>query len=381
MARIVFGSYMVRYPLGGVLSSSLQWLVGFQRLGHEVYLVEKSGWPNSCYDPSKGVMSDDCSYGTKMLSRLLPRFGLQDRWCFVDAGERYHGLPRERVEAIFKSADLFVDRGTHGTWLEEAAEAGLRVLVDGEPGSTQMKMQSRLAAGQKLPDYDAYYTVGRNIGTEKSTAPTAGKQWCPLFHPVDVGLFSRQPVDADAPFTTVMNWKAHEPIEFNGVTYGQKDAEFGRFIDLPRLTASPLELAVSGKGVPIKRLMDSGWRVRNAHAVTTSCDSYWEYVRASKGEFSSCKNIFVMTNSGWFSDRSAAYLASGRPVVLQDTGFGTYLPCGRGLFAVRTVDEAAAAIDEINGDYERHSRGARDIAIEYLDAPRVLDSFLGELGL
>ncbi len=386
MARIVFGSYMVRYPLGGVLSSSLQWLVGFQRLGHEVYLVEKSGWSNSCYDPSKGIMSDDCSYGAEMLSRLLARFGLEGRWCFVDASGRYHGLPRERVEAIFKSADLFIDRGTHGTWLEEAAEAGLRVLVDGEPGSTQMKMEikmrSRLPAGEELHNnYDAYYTVGRNIGTEKSTAPTAGKQWRPLFHPVDVGLFAHQPVDADAPFTTVMNWKAHDPIEFNGTTYGQKDAEFGKFMDLPRLTAPPLELAVSGKDVPTRRLMDSGWHVRNAHAVTTTCDSYWKYIRTSKGEFSSCKNVFVATNSGWFSDRSAAYLASGRPVVLQDTGFGSHLPCGRGLFAVRAVDEAAAAIDEINGDYERHSRRARDIAIEYLDAPKVLGSFLGELGV
>jgi hypothetical protein len=381
MARIVLGSYMVRYPLGGVLSSSLQWLVGFQRLGHEVYLVEKYGWPNSCYDPSQGVMSDDCSYGTEMLSRLLARFGLEDRWCFVDASERYHGLPRERVEAIFKSADLFVDRGTHGTWFGEAEEAGLRALIDGEPGSAQMKMQSRLAAGEKLLDYDAYYTVGRNIGTEKNTVPTAGKQWRPLFHPVDVSLFSRQPVDADAPFTTVMNWKAHESIKFNGVTYGQKDAEFGKFVDLPKLTAIPLELAVSGKDVPTKRLMDSGWRVRSAQAVTTTCDSYWEYINASKGEFSFCKNVFVMTNSGWFSDRSAAYLASGRPVVLQDTGFGTHLPCGRGLFGVRTVDEAAAAIDEINGDYERHSKWARDIAVEYLDAPKVLGSFLGELGI
>ena len=381
MARIVVGSWMVRYPLGGNLSWTLQWLVGFQRLGHDVYLVEKSGYPNSCYDPVKAVMSDDCSCGMAIVNALLKRFDLQDKWCFVDARERYHGLSREHVEAVFKLADLFVDIGTHGAWLDEAGNARLRVLVDGEPGFRQMKMEKSLAAGEMLPSYDFYYSNGANVGTTRSTAPRAGKQWRPLFNPVVVRLFPRQPVGADAPFTTVMNWQAHEPIKFNGKTYGQKDVEFVKFIDLPSLTTSPLEIAVSGKNVPTKRLIDSKWRVRDAHDVTVSFDSYREYIRASKGEFSVCKSGYVATSCGWFSDRSAAYLASGRPVVMQDTGFRAHLPCGRGLFAVCTVDEAAAAIDEISGDYERHSKWARDIAIEYLDAPKVLGRFLYELGI
>ena len=149
MARIIVGSYMVRYPLGGMMSWVLQYLVGFQRLGHDVYFVEKSGYPNSCYDPAKKMMSDDCSYGIATLSSLLERFDLEGKWCFVDAAGRYHGLSRERVETVFESADLFVDMGTHGTWLDEAADTGLRVLVDGEPGFTQMKMEKRLAAGEE----------------------------------------------------------------------------------------------------------------------------------------------------------------------------------------------------------------------------------------
>ncbi len=155
----------------------------------------------------------------------------------------------------------------------------------------------------------------------------------------------------------------------------------GKFMALPGQTTASLEIAVSGKNVPNAQLMDAGWRIRDAHDVTLSFDSYAEYIRASKGEFSVSKNVFVATNSAWFSDRSAVYLASGRPVVLQDTGFSAHLPCGQGLFAVRTVEEAAAAINEINGNYERHSSWAHDIAVEYLDATKVLGRFLCELGL
>ncbi len=388
MARIMVGSYVVCYPVGGYLSWTLQWLIGFQRLGHDVYLVEKSGsWPNACFDLSKGVMSDDCSYGIATVSALLAPFGLENKLCFVDAARRYYGLMREQIEAVFRSADLFVDISgglflpLHDTWFAEAAHSRLRVCVDGEPGYAQMMMEKRLGEGQVIPSYDYYYSVGGNIGTAKSTAPAAGKQWRAVFDPVNLDLFPMQPIEPDARFTTVMAWQSHKPIEFNGKTYGQKDIEFAKFIELPRLTSVPLEIAVAGKNVPINRLMEHGWRVRDSHAATMSFDSFREYIRGSKGEFTVCKNVFVDTNSGWFSDRSAAYLASGRPVVMQDTGFSDHLPCGDGLFAVRTVEEAAAALEEINRDHERHSRAARELAAEYLDTSNVLGKFLGELGL
>jgi hypothetical protein len=150
-------------------------------------------------------------------------------------------------------------------------------------------------------------------------------------------------------------------------------------MDLPRRTAVPLEVAIAGK-CPGEELVRNGWRVRRAHEVTVTYDAYRDYIRDSRGEFSVCKNVFVDTNSGWFSDRSAAYLAAGRPVVLQDTGFAAVLPTGRGLFAVRTPGEAAAALDEVAGDYDRQSRWARDIASDYLDTGRVLPRLLAEVG-
>jgi hypothetical protein len=381
MARIIIGSWMVRYPLGGNLSWTLQWLVGFQRLGHEVFLVEKSGYPDSCFDPEKGVMSDDCTYGLEVVHTLFARFGLQDSWCYADAQQRYHGMTRVDIESKFRSADVFVDMGTHGAWLNEAAHTGVKVFVDLEPGFRQIKMEKSFAGGEAFSGYDYYYTNGANIGTPHSTAPTGGKKWHHLINPVVVNLFPLERARPDAPFTTIMNWQAHEVVELKGKTYGQKDVEFEKFISLPCLTSAALEIAVAGGNVPEKRLKDFGWRLRNAHEVTTTYDSYRQYIRDSRGEFSVCKNVFVSTNSGWFSDRSAAYLASGRPVVLQDTGFSEHFPCGSGLFAVRTVEEAAAAIDTICHDYEAQSDAARQIAGRHLDAEIVLARFLNELGL
>ncbi len=381
MARIVLGSYMVHYPLGGMMSYVLQYLLGFQRLGHDVLFVEKAGYPNACFDPARGVMSDDCSYGVAAVGAMLAGWGLGDRWCFVDAAGRYHGLSQRQVESALRTADVFVDMGTHGAWLEEAAQSGQRVLIDGEPAYTQMIMEKRLAAGDQLPEYDLYYTNGLNVGTASCTAPTAQRPWRHLVHPVMAGLFEVPPPPPDAPFTTIMNWQSHDRIEFKGAIYGQKDVEFDKFLGLPERAGAPMQIAVAGKEVPAQRLERSGWQVTDAHTMTVSLESFVRYIGASRGEFSVCKNVFVATNTGWFSDRSAAYLASGRPVVLQETGFSAHLPVGEGLFAVRTVDAAAGAIHEILENYEPHAQAAREIAREHLGADRVLGRFLDEIGV
>lgn len=383
MARIVFGSYMVRYPLGGMMSYVLQYLVGFQRLGHDVWLVERAGYPDSCFHPLRGTMSDDCAYGTATVHRLLGRFGLEGRWCFVDAGGRYHGASRSRIREVFRSADLFVDMGTHGAWMEEAAECGARVLIDGEPGYNQIRMESGRAAGEAweaFSGYDAYYTNGMNVGTAASTAPTGGREWRHIFHPVATELFPPLPPAADAAVTTVMNWRSHDPVRFQGREYGQKDVEFARFLALPRRVDQPLEVAVAG-AVPEAELRSAGWRLRDAHRVTVSYDAFVGYLRSSLAEFTVCKNVFVEMRTGWFSDRSAAYLALGRPVIMQDTGFSDHLPTGEGLFAVPDVEGAAEAIRRVAAEPDRHGRAARRIAEEHLDARIVLGRFLSQLGV
>jgi hypothetical protein len=326
-------------------------------------------------------MTDDASYGIAVVAALLERVGLGGRLCFVDLEGRYHGLAREDVEELFDGADLYVEMGAHDAWEREAAAARLRVFIDGEPAFSQMQMEARQAAGERLPEYDHYFTTGRNMASGASTAPDAGRDWRPIFHPVVLDLFPPRHPPEGAPYTTVMNWQSHKPIRHAGVEYGQKDVEFERFESLPGKVTAPLELAVAGRAVPAERLRGQGWLLRDAHEASRSFDSFRDYLGSSRGEFAVSKNVFVATRNGWFSDRSAAYLASGRPVVMQDTGFSSHLPCGEGLFAVRTVDEAAAAIEEIERDWQRHSRASRAIAASCLDACTVLADFLDELGI
>jgi hypothetical protein len=381
MARIIVASYMVRMPVGGYHSWMLQWLLGFTRLGHEVWFVEKSGWPESCIDPITWTRSDDCRRGTAALDVLLARFGLAGRWCYVDAAGAYHGMSRQAIEAVFNSADLFVDHMRDCEWVEESRSVGHRTIIDGEPAFTQARMLKRRAAGKAVIEYDSYYSVGLNVGTSRSSAPDAGCRWRPIFDPVVMDLFPVTPPPADAPFTTIMAWEAHNTLVFDGVSYASKQAEFPKIMDLPsRSRRATFELAMSGLA-PFDTLTAAGWRVQESARVTADYDAWLAYILGSRGEISVCKEYFVSTNSGAFSDRSAAYLACGRPAIVQDTGFSAHLPVGRGLFAFRTVDEAAAAVDAVMTDPGAHARWAREIAGDCLAADVVLKRLLDDVGL
>lgn len=382
MATILLCSYVVRHPVGGVLSNNLQFLTGFKRLGHDVYLLEKSGYGDSCFDPDRRITSDDCSCGIGRIDRLLTTHGLGGQWCYVDADGGYSGLSRRQIEAVIDRADVFIDRGLHRTWDDETADVPLRVLLDPDPGFRQVKMANALMSGGSVPAYDAYYTYGHNIGTTASPAPTVGVQWRPIFHPVDTSLYPMSPPPDDgAPCTTVMNWQPLETVEFAGRHFGMKDAQFPFFEDIPRHVGVPMEIAVEGRAVPRERLLDHGWRVVPALDATASYDAYHDYLRHSMAEFSVVKDVYHSLNVGWFSDRSAAYLAHGRPVIVQNNGIAAYLPTGEGLFEVADIAEAAEAIGRVEREPLRHGAAARRIAEDYLDTTVVLGRFLSELGV
>ena len=291
-------------------------------------------------------------------------------------------MNQHQIKNIFQHADLLVDIGNHGAWLKEAHQAEVpAVLVDGEPGYTQMKMEKLLQENQELPNFDYYFSNGANIGLDSCTSPTAGKKWHHVYNPIVVNLFPNIAIQQNLPISTIMNWQSHADFDFEGKSYGQKDVEFNKFIELPSKIKIPIEIAVAGSNVPFKNLKKNGWKIIDAHKVTRSVESYYNYISYSLAEFSICKNAYVSTHSGWFSDRSAAYLANSRPVILQDTGFSEHIPCGRGLFAVNNIEDAVCAIEEVTGDYNRQAKWAKEIALNYLDSKIILKNFLKTLSI
>lgn len=363
---------MVRHPLGGLCWHHLQYLVGFQRLGHEVIFLEDYGWEGSCYDPARDCMTDDPAYGVSFLQNLLHPFGLDTSWCYLAADGRAYGMSREALAVYCDECDIYFNL-SNINWIPELERCRRRVLVDTDPVFTQI---GGFGMGGPFSQYDVLFTYGENVHRRGCEMPTGGARWLPTRQPVTLDLWPVTEGDKSAPFTTVINWSAYGDREYQGKTYGQKDREFASFFELPREVGEPMAMAVNGPPDVRCKLADGGWRLDDPRDVTRDTASYQRYIGESRAEFCVAKHAYVTTGSGWFSDRSAAYMAMGRPVVLQDTGFSRFLPCGEGLLAFRTHDEAVAAIQQVRKDYAVHCRAARSIAETYFDARQVLSSLL-----
>jgi hypothetical protein len=376
----IVAGYLAGNPVGGHVLSILHWLKGLRDLGYEVVFAEHHGWPDACWNPVTKTLSDDPSYGIEELATHARALGLRG-WCFVDAAGTYHGLQHDELRSLCRNAEVLIGLWTV-TWLDEFAECERRIFIDTDPGFTQFGMSPEVRASREFAspvDFHEHFSYGTRIGQPDCPIPTHGLAWQPLRPPVALPLLPVQFTPDARCFTTVMKWSPRRPLIYEGEEYGQKDVEFWRVATLPTRTASCLEIALGG-AAPYDAIVASGWQLADAAAVTSTPWTYREYIGQSRGEFSVAVNLEVKTRSGWFSDRTAAYLASGKPVVVQDTGFSEDLPCGEGLFAFRTIDDAAAAIEEINRDYPRHCLAARHIAEEYLDAVRVIGRVLNGHG-
>ena len=317
--KIVATGYMVRYPLAGMMLAFLHYVLGLQRMGHEVVWVEESGWDDSCYDPGTGLHGSDPTAGIQAVQDMVSRFGFRLPVCYVDRQSgAVSGMSRQQLLAHLSSADLLLNIG--GTCaLPEFERCRRKVLIDMDPMFTQA---GRFAVDD-LPEYDAYFTYGTNIGRPGCSIPEAGVRWTATVPPVVTDLWADwadTPPSVGSTMTTVCNWSAYGGIDYEGAHYGQKDEEFMRLLDLPKRSPETLELAISGADEATRScLTDAGWRLREAEAVTADFDAYAGYIGDSRGEFSVAKNVFVATNNGCFMDRGGHYLATGRPVVQQDT--------------------------------------------------------------
>lgn len=373
--KLIVAGYMIRYPLAGMMAAFFHYVLGLQRLGHEVIYVEESGWPQSCYDPRTGLHSDDPSAGIEALSQLARRFGMQLPICFVERQSgRITGLSREMLESHLASADLLLNIG--GTCsLAEFELCERRALIDMDPLFTQVGR----FAGKDLHEYHAHFSYGTNIGRAGCGIPDAGVTWQATVPPVVPEIWAgAEPVPQEsAVLTTVCNWGAYGGVEFGGEHYGQKDEEFRRLIDVPGQSAETLELAIAGADDATRQqLLRSGWRLRSAAEVTADFDAYAAYIGGSRGEFSAAKNAYVKTWSGWFSDRSVCYLAAGRPVILQDTGASRWLADSPAVLFFSTPEEAVERICSLRGDYARRCRAAREVAADHFGHEVVLPSLL-----
>jgi len=344
------------------------YLLGLRALGHEVFYIEDTG--ECVYDPEQNTRSTDPSYGTHYIHRSLEPYGFGDRWAFVNYDGSYHGRSAGDVHRFCADADLYINlSGGSWFWRDEYARIPRRAFVDSDPAFTQLAIAKAEPWYVKFfQQFTHLFTFGSNIGTGASPIPVGEFVWHKTWQPVTLDDW-RTAHPFTNRFTTVMTWQ----IESFADVGGNKDLEFIKYMDLPSRTSQPFELAING---PQKLLREHGWSTVDAMGISRALDDYRNFIHGSKAEFGVAKHTYVETRSGWFSDRTECYLASGRPALVQDTGWTSHLPSGEGLLSFSSPDEALAGIDAINGDYAAHARRAQEIAREHFDAARILPRLL-----
>ena len=382
--RVVVLGVMGQSPFAGVTWQVLHYLEGFRRLGWDVTYVEDTGaWP---YDPVANTVSADCSYALAHLHDALGRCDMQEAWAYRNAAEggRVYGPCASRFGEVFTSADLLVNLTGATVLGDEHLAVPARLYLETDPVLPQVELaRGRPFTVQLLSAHTHLATFGENVGQPGCRVPvTAGFDYLPTRQPVVLEWW-RTPEPPGARYTTVASWRQTEKdLEWEGDLYTwSKHVEFLKIIDLPSRLVPPVDLALACDDADdLALLRGHGWGVVDAFQLSLDVDAYRRYIGCSRGELTVAKDQNVRLGSGWFSDRSACYLASGRPVVTQDTGFGDVLPTGQGLFSFRDMDDIVTAIEAIEADLDKHSQAAVDIAESYFRAEIVLDALLARMG-
>ncbi len=370
---IIVMGYLIRGPVGGMAWHHLQYVVGLDRVGYDVYFLEDSEDYPACYDPSRDLTDTDPSYGLAFAQRTFKRLGLGERWAYHDAHtSRWHGPCSDRIFKICSKADLLLNLSGANPLRRWFEEVPVRALIDTDPAFTQIRHLKDSASWSEASKHTAFLTFGENITMDSSAIPDDGLPWETTRQPILLDIWPFVPAPSQGKYTTVMLWDSYPAVEYNGLCYGMKSDSFKPYLDLPVSAGNIFELAVGSPSAPKDLLRSKGWLLCNPLEVARDPWTYQRYIQRSKAEFSVAKHGYAVSRSGWFSERSAAYLASGRPVVTQDTGFSEWLQTGSGVFPFSSLGEALAGIEDINSRYDFHCRAARAIAEEYFDARKVL---------
>lgn len=382
--KIILLGMMSRHPVAGMVWLTMQYAVGLQRLGYDVHYVEAHGaMPKFFMEDGNGGFERAAAF----IAEVMRRFDLDHRWAYQTLNHEHevYGMSESRLAALYRSADLILNLHGGTTPLSAYMAADKMVYIGTDPVDREIEVfQNVQETIALLAAHRAHFTWGENYGNADCRVPqTTRFNFKPTRQPIVMDFWQSNGA-SNGCFTTIGSWRQlWREIKFQGEVYHwSKHFEFMKFIDLPQRTAQPFELALSGyKDEDKAMLLQKGWRVRDAFAFTMDLEGYTYYICASRGEFTVAKDQNVRLRSGWFSDRSASYLAAGRPVITQETGFSNILPSGEGLFAFSTMDEILQAIDAVNSDYERHSRAAREIAQNYFSYDVVLPRLLADAGL
>ena len=374
MSTVVVSPYRTLEFLegGGHFWVYLQYVHGLRQVGCDVYWVEQ-------FD-SRGARQERSRVHS--LLRRLERYGLAGKviLCTDAGGERtYIGATRSEAHELFERADVLLN--FHYAIDPELLACFRRTaLVDIDPGLLQTWMSTGLLS---VAPHDVYLTTGETVGMPSALFPDGGLEWVHIRPPVCLDLWPYTYDPRCEVFTTVTNWWgewATETVEGRPVLYDNtKRIAYLALAGLPSLTSQPLELAVHlapADGEERQMLERRGWRIRHASEVSRTPEMYRTYIQRSRGELSCVKPSCVKLQNGWVSDRSLCYLASGKPVVTQDTGPSPYLPFGDGILRFSTSEEAAAALTAVNAHYQRHCRSAREIAEAYFDARQIAERIL-----
>ena len=378
---IIVGGMIAGVPYqGGWTWAMLQFLLGFKELGYEVYFVESL--KRAAIVPVGASLQG--SANAAYFRRVTSEFGIeQNSALLLEDTEQAVGLTPDRILLAARQADLFVSVSGNSAGARWASEIPVRVYLDLDPGFTQ----SWHEMGQidlHLGGHTHFATVGLAIGKTPCVVPGCGIEWIPTVQPI---VLSRWPEANGITYnalTTLANWRGYGSIQRNGVFWGQKAHSLRQFIGLPRSTSEQFLLALAihaEERADLEALTENGWQLIDPATVASTPAQYQKFVQGSKAEFGIAKSGYVHSRCGWFSDRSVCYLASGRPVIAQDTGFSRFLPTGRGLFAFDRSNDILGAIDALRSDYTSHARAARAIAEEFFDSRKVLTSLLDRVGV
>src|SRR5437867_1213211 len=381
---IVFG-ILFYYPLAGVTYQFLHYLLGLRRLGYDPYYVEDSArW---IYDPRLNDMSPNAVPNIEMVLPALPAHGLDDH-CGLRGyyeGGGCHGPSESQLLQLYRAADAFLNVTGAQEIRDEHRAIRRRLYVESDPFVAQVKVaKGDKAMIELLAAHDTHFSFGENLGAADCDVPIEKFRWLPTRQPVAMELWDNGAPNGGSVYTTITTWhNKGKNLEWRGDTwYWTKDREFEQFLDLPRRRpGAAFELATT-VGEEVQQLLrGSGWRQTGSVEISGDAGLYRKYIQESRGEFTVARDQYVRPNTGWFSDRSACYLAAGRPVITQETGFSKFIPTGKGLFGFRTMDDILQAVDAIESNYAAHCRAARELAAEYFAAEKVVGSLMQRAGL